>query len=191
MACPLLWGQSGEPIAFADLTVERYIAPMFPFKNPKRGGEANSEKQVRLELEDFKNRLTKKWILRPEAWEKDAELIHGATLTVIHNLVESAGLLFHFVSDSTGMHYLEFHMPRAPYLGQVEVFVGKGSAGTLDAWAPDPEASDWRRFPKPVQLEDGRKQIRIHQESDVDSPIFLRFFRLIPTEKGKSADTKE
>jgi hypothetical protein len=169
-----------EPITFSNLKVDKYIAPLFPVEKFTRTADIGSNGGYRLELRDLQNRLKKKWRIEVDTWNQASGQPIEATLTAIHDLVENAGLTFGFISPSTGLCYVEIRMPRAPHLGPFRVTVGKMRAGIIDAWAPKAEPLRWRRLPNPVQVDPGKTQLQVLQLSDIDAPILLRSFRLIP-----------
>jgi hypothetical protein len=176
----LLIGAASSPpedVSFLDLTPAKYYAPHL--KVPNIQGE--NSRQILVEVEDFKKRISKPWRIARGPWPEDATCPEGATLTVIHNLVENGGLAFEFTSSSSGECFFEVTCPRGPSLGAFRVSLGKVDLGTLDTWSPKNEPSKRHRFPTTIRLSPGTHTVRITQESDTDASIFLRSFRLTPT----------
>lgn len=172
-----------SPIRFAELQVTRESAPIFPLTlatDPVAKGITHGK---RLEDQDLDARAKKHFRMAQEVWSLDAGSPEGATLTVIYDLVEKGGLSFEFTADVTGTFFVEVQAPRAPFGGPYSVRIGDRIAGVTDPWAPAPEVSTWRRFPKPVEVVLGENRIDLIQLSPTDSPLYLRSFRLVPPDE--------
>jgi hypothetical protein len=170
---------SSQDVSFLNLTPVEFYAPYLKISDIRGEGAEGTTQRVHAEMEDFKKRIAKPWKITRELWPEDADCPDGATLTVIHNLVENGGLAFEFTSSSSGEFFLELVCPKGPSLGAIRVSLGETDLGTFDAWSLKDEPSQRHRFSRTTCLSSGTHRMRITQESATDAPIFLRSFRLL------------
>lgn len=175
--------------SFLNLEPVRFLVPILSLPLLEGGILEETRERIQADIADFQERRKKEWRIVREVWEKDAGLPEGATITVIRDLVETGGLLFEFVADSSGTFQIEVLAPRAPFLGPIQIHVGDSEAGLFDAWSDQAEPSRWRRLPRKVRVTPGRNELRITQKSDLDARILLRAFRVLPDSPLSSSPT--
>ena len=164
-------GSAGEEVSFLELTPVEYYAPYLKISDIGGKNSKENREQIRAELEDFKNRIAKPWRVTREPWALDANCPQGATLTVIHNLVENGALAFEFTSSGSGEFSFELVSPKGPSLGAIRISLEETDLGILDAWSPENESSQKHCFAKSINLSSGIHRIKVTQESATDAPI--------------------
>jgi len=188
----------GEGFLFQDQEPSNYIVPQFPIPSGNQLSDPDRHALFQRDLEDFQARRGKRWSIRVEEWSpgfaKDLgtsnrgfPLVNrtvlstptSATVTVIHNLMEKAGLVYELPISATGKCNVEICAPRGPDLGPFMIRVNGQSAGEWDAWSFKEEPIRCIRLPSVVDLKPDRAEIRIIQRSPQDLPIYLQSLELV------------
>ena len=132
----------------------------------------------RLAQEDYQARMQKRPHLHQEVWTVPSGEPKAATLCVIHDLTETAGITFLIPSPTETQADFAIHLPKGPHLGPFSLQLNGKEIGTLDPWASEKGMPEWVSLPEPVTLKAGDNSLTILQRSQQDLPIWLDALRI-------------
>ncbi len=132
----------------------------------------------RLAQEDYQARMQKRPHLHQEVWTVPSGEPKAATLCVIHDLTETAGITFLISSPTETQADFAIRLPKGPNLGPFSLQLNGKEIGTLDPWAREKVMPEWVSLPEPVTLKAGNNSLTILQRSPQDLPIWLEALRI-------------
>jgi hypothetical protein len=180
---PICWGLAlgdspAQELRFCSLKQGQYSLPSLP--SPillARSGSAKIE-SLSLAQEDYLVRMKRRPRLHEEIWSVASDQPKQATLCVIHNLTETAGLSFLIPSAKNTSAILEVLIPKGPELGSFTLSLNGKDLGTIDPWAREKTLPEWIPFTEPVALKQGNNALLVIQKSPQDLPIWLDSLRI-------------
>jgi hypothetical protein len=180
---PICWGLTlgdcpAQELRFCSLKQGQYSLPSLP--SPILLARSGTVKIERLSLaqEDYLARMKRRPRLHEEIWSVSSNQPKQATVCVIHNLTETAGLSFLIPSPKETSALLEILIPKGPELGPFSLSLNGKEIGTIDPWARKKTLPEWIPFTEPVTLKQGNNALMVIQKSAQDLPIWLDSLRI-------------
>ncbi len=169
---------SAEELRLCTLKQGQHFLPSLPAPLLSARGSGAKPESLQLAQEDYLERMKKRPRLQEEIWTLPAGEPKSATLCVIHNLTETAGISFLIPQEKPESTQMEIHLPKGPDLGPFSLSLNGKELETIDPWAPERTQPEWIPLKKPVELKQGNNVLTLTQKSPQDLPIWIEAIRI-------------